>query len=79
MSEHELWGGVRRAQPMQEFRRVMREKGITAAELARRLEVSPSHISELLRGRKNVTIDQLYLIADALEVGLSITIASVSV
>lgn len=48
--------------------RLMRERGITAAELARRTGIRPSYFSDLKHGRaKDVTWDKAFLIFRALE------------
>ena len=43
----------------QEIKRARGEAGLTQAELARRLDVSPSYISNIEAGRVNVTVGQL--------------------
>lgn len=68
---HDLWGPTRRAQPLIDLRRLMRQQGITNAELARRMGVSEVAASRVLR-RDNVQIDTLYRIADALGIGMKI-------
>lgn len=69
----ELWSGVRRAEVMQQVRRLMREKGISGADLAERMGIHQPSVSRILSGKHNLTIDTLYRFADALEVPLTIT------
>ncbi len=49
-----------------------RELGLTQAELARRLNVSPPYVAKVEAGRANLTVGQLANIAGALGVGLDI-------
>lgn len=70
---HLLWSGVRRAEVMQQVRRLMREKGLRNIDLAERLGIAVPSVSRMLRGRQNIEIDTLYRLADALEVPLQIT------
>ena len=44
--------------------RLMESKGVSSAELARRLDVSPARISQLLSGTRNLTLTTL---ADAFQ------------
>lgn len=68
-----LWSGVRRAEVIQQVRRLIREKGLTHKDLAIRMGVHGGSVSRILRGRQNIEIDALYSLADALQVPLSIT------
>lgn len=45
-------------------------RGVTQADLARRMEVSPQHISKLLRGQENLTLETIGRIEDALNINL---------
>ena len=47
--------------------------GLTQAEVAERLEVSPSYVSAVEAGRRNLTIGQLANIANAMRLGLDIS------
>lgn len=48
------------------------EVGLTQVELAKRLDASAPYISELESGKGNLTIGQLWAVADALRVELHI-------
>ncbi len=48
--------------------RAMDRRGITRAELARRLGTTPANITQLLRGRRNMTLKSLARVAAALGV-----------
>jgi transcriptional regulator with XRE-family HTH domain len=56
----------------QEIRRARLEADLTQAELARRLGVSPSYISNIEAGRVNVTVGQLANLANAMKTALDI-------
>ena len=49
----------------------MRERGVTQAELARRLDKSPTSISRILRNPERSRVDTIRQIAKALKVDLS--------
>lgn len=55
-----------RAQLMLPFLNAMHELDITNVELARRMGVTPSYASMLLRGKKNTTIDMLIRLSNIL-------------
>ncbi len=61
-----------------EVRRARAEAGLSQVELARRLGISRSYVSNLEAGRVNVTVGQLANIAGALKVGLQIRLPSVT-
>lgn len=67
-----LWAAVRRAEPIQQVRRLMREKQLLSKDLAMRMGVTEAGISRLLKGNQNIQIDTLFMLADALESPLSI-------
>lgn len=69
-----LWAPSRRAEPMQDVRRIMRKKEILNKDLAFRLGVTEAAVSRLINGTQNVQIDSLYMLADALEESLTISI-----
>jgi len=69
-----LWAPVRRAQPIQQVRKVMKKKNLLNKDLAERMNISEQSVSRLLRGNQNIQIDTLYLLADALEEPLEICI-----
>jgi len=45
----------------------MESRGVTRAELARRLEVSPAYVTKMLRGHANLSIESLAKLAFALD------------
>lgn len=55
--------------------RVMRHKGISNAELARRMKTSPSYITKVMRGDENFTMESLVKITDAVGGTLHIHVA----
>lgn len=57
-----------------EVRRARAAASLTQAELARRLETSPSYVANLEAGRLNLTVGQLARIADALGADLRISL-----
>mgnify|MGYP001559171472 FL=1 len=61
----------------QEIRRARQEGALTQAELARRLRVTPSYVSNLEAGRVNVTVGQLANVASAMKVALDISFRAV--
>lgn len=61
----------------QEVRRARLESELSQAELARRLRVSPSYISNLEAGRVNATVGQLANIASAMNVALDVHLRTV--
>jgi transcriptional regulator with XRE-family HTH domain len=67
-----LWSGVRRGEPIQQVRRLMREKQLLNKDLAARMGITEAGVSRLLRGNQNIQIDTLYMLSDALEVPLAI-------
>ena len=58
----------------EELRRARRERGITQAELAAKMSVSPPFIAQLESGRANPTIGQIGEVARALGAGLEINL-----
>lgn len=68
-----LWSGVRRAEVMQQIRRIMREKKLTGKDMASRTGFHHGSISRMLTGSDNIPIDTLYKLADALQEPLIIT------
>ncbi len=51
----------------EELCRVMEEKGVSRAELARRIGSSPAYITKILRGNSNFTLSSMVRVARALE------------
>lgn len=68
------WGAVRRLDPMLQLKTAMRNKNLKNVDIAERLCVSEANISRILKGRGNVTLDTLYMLADAVETELFISI-----
>lgn len=60
-----------------EIRRAREEAALSQADVARRLDVSPSYISNLEAGRVNVTVGQLANIASALGVAMDVHLRAV--
>ncbi len=56
--------------------RVMKERGITKADLARIMRTSPANITQILNGTRNFTLGKLVDIASALGAKLSIGMSS---
>lgn len=71
-----LWAPVRRAEPIQQVRRLMRQNELQNRDLAIRLGISEAGVSRLLNGCQNIQIDTLYSLADALDVSLSINFSN---
>ena len=55
--------------------RVMAEKDVSRAELARRIETSPAYVTKILRGNSNFTLSSMVRIAMALESEVRIHLA----
>ena len=55
---------------------IMDRKGITRAELARRLDVKPPYITKLLDGEANLTLRSLVNVAVSLDEGLDVFVPS---
>lgn len=55
-----------------ELRAARNALGLTQAEVARRLDVSPSYLAAVEAGRNNLTLGQLANIANAMRVGIDI-------
>ncbi len=51
-----------------ELSRFMKEKGINKTELAKRMETSPSYITQIFRLNKNISIKTLIKLCQALEI-----------
>lgn len=56
--------------------RLMEEKKINKADLARIMKVSPAYITKILRGNANFTIDTMVRLARALGASLQLRVAS---
>jgi transcriptional regulator with XRE-family HTH domain len=55
-----------------ELRSTRNALGLTQAEVARRLEVSPSYIAAVEAGGRNLTLGQLANIANAMRLGVEV-------
>jgi transcriptional regulator with XRE-family HTH domain len=53
------------------------DRGISQAELARRLGVAASYVAKVGAGRANLTVGQLMSFANAMEVGLEVSFPAV--
>lgn len=71
-----LYTAVRRSDVVIQVRQCMVAKGIKSVDLARRIGVSEANISRWLKGSQNLGLDTLYLLADAVEEPLTITIGA---
>ena len=68
----EYWVEAMRFDIVEEVERIMEERGITRAELARRLDASPAYVTQLLRALFNPTLLTLAKVALALDAGVSV-------
>ena len=59
----------------EELCRVMEERGVTRAELARRLGTSPAYVTKILRGHSNFTLASMVRVAKAIDHELHIHLA----
>lgn len=55
--------------------RLMEQRGVTKAELARRLGSSPAYITKVLRGNTNFTIESMVRLARALDGRISLHVS----
>lgn len=67
--------GVRRGEVAAKLRHRMKEKGLLFKDVAERLGVSVANVSRSMSGSQNLTIDQLYRLADAIEMNLVFDLA----
>lgn len=58
----------------EEIRRIMSQRGITRAKLAKRIGCSRPHISMVLSGSRNLTLKTLSEIAQALNCKVKVTL-----
>jgi transcriptional regulator with XRE-family HTH domain len=63
---------ARRSDIVMKIRLKMAEKGLRNVDIAERLGVSEANVSRWLRGSQNLSVDTIYLLADAVEEPLSI-------
>lgn len=71
-----IFQAVRRSDFPMQIRSKMIEKGLKNIDLAERLGVSEANISRWLRGNQNLSIDTMYLLADAVEEALTLALGS---
>ncbi|MFD1555400.1 helix-turn-helix domain-containing protein [Paraburkholderia silviterrae] len=69
-----IWGAIRKLDPMLQLKTCMRNNNLRNIDIAERLCVSEANISRILKGRGNVTLHTLYMLADAAETELVISI-----
>lgn len=67
-----IFRAARRSDVVMKIRLKMTEKGLRNVDLAERIGVSEANISRWLKGNQNLSIDTIYLLADAIEEPLSI-------
>jgi transcriptional regulator with XRE-family HTH domain len=71
-----MFRAVRRLDVALQLRSKMAVNEIRASDIAQRLNVSEANVSRWLRGDQNLTLDTLYLLADAVEMALEIKLTS---
>lgn len=71
-----IFTALRRADVALQIRGHMVEKGVRNIDIAERLGVSEANVSRWLRGNQNISIDALYMLADAIEENLTIVVGS---
>lgn len=71
-AENSIYRCARRAHVAAIIRGKMLEKGLRNVDIAERIGTSEPNVSRWLRGTQNLSIDTLYLLADAIEERLSI-------
>jgi transcriptional regulator with XRE-family HTH domain len=67
---------LRRADIVMQFRNQMVAKGIRNSDIAERLCVSEANVSRWLKGNQNLSLDTLYLLADAVEEPLTFVVGA---
>ncbi|WP_444633910.1 helix-turn-helix domain-containing protein [Cupriavidus oxalaticus] len=72
LREASLWRAARRLAPVMQVRQIMAKKGIKNVDLAERLGVTEANISRLLKGDKNLQLDTLHQLSDAIGEELNI-------
>lgn len=63
----------------QEVRRARKEAGLTQAEIAVRLETSPTYVTNVEAGRLNLTLGQLTRVAAAIGADLQVSLPLVGI
>lgn len=63
----DLFCSIRRSELAHHLKGCMIKKGLKISDIAERLEVSTANISRMLNGKQNLTLDNIYAIADALQ------------
>lgn len=74
-----IWKAARRLAPIMQIRQIMHDKGLRNIDVAERLGVSEANISKFLKGDKNLQLDTLFLLGDAIGEALSISYGPESV
>lgn len=69
-----VFTALRRSDIVLQFKQCMVSKGVRSIDLAERLGVSEPNVSRWLKGDQNLKLDTLYLIADALEERLTLSV-----
>lgn len=75
-SDTPIFQAVRRSDFPLQIRSKMAEKGLKNVDVAERLGVSEANVSRWLRGNQNLSVDTMYLLADALEESLIIVLGA---
>ena len=63
----------------QEVRRARKAAGLTQAEVATRLDTSPTYVTNLEAGRLNLTLGQLTRVASAIGADVQVTLPLVTI
>jgi transcriptional regulator with XRE-family HTH domain len=63
----------------QEVRRARKAAGLTQAEVAARLETSPTYVTNIEAGRVNLTVGQLTRVAAAVGANLQVSLPLVTI
>ena len=63
----------------QEVRRARKAAGLTQAEVATRLDTSPTYVTNLEAGRLNLTLGQLTRVASAIGADVRVTLPIVTI
>lgn len=71
-----IFRAVRRSDFPLQIRSKMVEKGLKNVDVAERLGVSEANVSRWLRGNQNLSVDTMYLLADAVEESLAIVLGA---
>lgn len=75
-SNKEFFSSLRRSDFSHQVKGCMHRQGITLADIGERLGVSSANLSRMLNGKQNITIDNIYALADALQERLILALES---